>query len=117
MTASSPRRVQRRRSAGWRKPAGAVLVTRPSRWGNPFVVGPERTAAAAVQLYGQWMLGAAQADLLAEARTELAGKTLVCWCRPDAPCHADVLLALVNPSATSNRPSPSSREEYATLVR
>jgi len=108
---TSPRRVQRRRSAGWRKPAGAVVATRPSRWGNPFPVGPQRSAEAAVQLYRHWMLDPAQADLRAQARTELPGKTLLCWCRPDAPCHADVLLALVN------RPSPSSREEYATLMQ
>jgi hypothetical protein len=27
---------------------------------------------------------------------ELAGKDLACWCKPDAPCHADVLLRLAN---------------------
>ncbi|WP_136314449.1 DUF4326 domain-containing protein [Actinomyces procaprae] len=32
----SPRRIQRRRTAGWRMPDGAVYVGRPSRWGNPF---------------------------------------------------------------------------------
>jgi hypothetical protein len=29
-------------------------------------------------------------------RAELAGKTLVCWCKPEHPCHADVLLAIAN---------------------
>ena len=28
---------------------------------------------------------------------ELAGKNLACWCKPGAPCHADVLLELANP--------------------
>lgn len=32
-----PERIQLRRTAGWRKPAGAVTVARPTRWGNPFV--------------------------------------------------------------------------------
>jgi hypothetical protein len=32
-----PERIQLRRSEGWRKPPGAVVVARPSRWGNPFV--------------------------------------------------------------------------------
>jgi len=27
---------------------------------------------------------------------ELRGKNLACWCKPDAPCHADVLLKLAN---------------------
>lgn len=26
----------------------------------------------------------------------LRGHDLVCWCKPDEPCHADVLLALAN---------------------
>lgn len=29
-------RIQRKRTAGWRMPEGAVYVGRPSRWGNPF---------------------------------------------------------------------------------
>jgi hypothetical protein len=28
--------------------------------------------------------------------TELRGKNLACWCKPDQPCHADVLLELAN---------------------
>lgn len=32
----SPQRIQRKRTKGWRMPAGAVYVGRPSRWGNPF---------------------------------------------------------------------------------
>lgn len=34
-----PTRIQLRRTKGWRKPDGAVVVTRPGRWGNPFKVG------------------------------------------------------------------------------
>lgn len=33
-----PRRIQLRRTAGWRKPEGVVNVARPSRWGNPFAI-------------------------------------------------------------------------------
>lgn len=32
---TAPVRVQRRRTAGWRKPEGAVYVGRGSKWGNP----------------------------------------------------------------------------------
>lgn len=31
-----PRRIQLRRTKGWRKPEGVIVVSRPSRWGNPF---------------------------------------------------------------------------------
>lgn len=35
----SPKRIQRRRTAGWRMPEGAVYVGRATKWGNPFTVG------------------------------------------------------------------------------
>lgn len=35
----APQRIQRRRTAGWRMPAGAVYVGRGSMWGNPYRVG------------------------------------------------------------------------------
>ena|SRR3990167_1253827 len=34
-----PKRIQRKRSKGWRMPAGAVYVGRPTKWGNKFRVG------------------------------------------------------------------------------
>ena len=88
---SSPRRIQLRRTAGWRKPPGAVVVSRPSRWGNPFPVGPDRSAAEAVARYRRWI--EPQVD---EVRAALAGRDLCCWCPLGAPCHADVLLELAN---------------------
>jgi hypothetical protein len=32
----SPQRIQLRRTKGWRKPEGAIVVARPSKWGNPY---------------------------------------------------------------------------------
>jgi hypothetical protein len=41
-----------------------------------------------------------QRPSLAEAaRTELAGRDLMCWCPLDEPCHADVLLELARQAA------------------
>lgn len=40
-----PRRIQLRRTAGWRKPEGAVVVARPSRWGNIYEVGSQLQVA------------------------------------------------------------------------
>jgi hypothetical protein len=37
--AGPPERIQLRRTKGWRKPDTAIVVARPSRWGNPYVVG------------------------------------------------------------------------------
>ncbi|MFZ5698560.1 MAG: DUF4326 domain-containing protein [Pseudomonadota bacterium] len=35
----SPQRVRLSRQKGWRKPEGCIVVSRPSRWGNPWAVG------------------------------------------------------------------------------
>jgi len=34
-----PDRIRLSRAAGWRKPEGAVVVARPTRWGNPWKPG------------------------------------------------------------------------------
>lgn len=31
-----PKRIQRKRTKGWRMPSNAVYVGRPTKWGNPF---------------------------------------------------------------------------------
>ena len=36
-----PKRIRLRREKGWRKPEGAIVVARPSKWGNPIRVGSE----------------------------------------------------------------------------
>ena len=89
-----PNRIQLRRTKGWRKPEGAVVVSRPGRWGNPYVVGVHATDRAhAVELYREWLVnGSGALDVLI-----LRGKDLACWCPLDQPCHADVLLELANP--------------------
>lgn len=104
-----PRRVQLRRTKGWRKPEGAVIVSRPSGWGNPFRVGdvyrfhdPDRgivlgvvaNPEAAVLRFRQFL--ARHPDLVAKVREELHGHDLACWCPLDQPCHGDVLLEIAN---------------------
>lgn len=85
------RRIQHRRTPGWRVPPGAVYVGRPGRWGNPYTTGDR---AAAVDQYRQWLT--TQPDLVAAVRRELAGRDLACWCPLDKPCHADVLLTIAS---------------------
>ena len=84
----------RRRS--WEIPAGAVYVGRPTKWGNPFVVGVHGVQGECVRLYEQWLKE--QPALIEQARRELKGKDLVCWCSPLA-CHADVLARTANGEA------------------
>jgi hypothetical protein len=111
MTAQ-PRRVQRRRTAGWRRPENTVIVTRPSRFGNPFKLatgrelGYEQPREAAVEFFRLWLAGdrfmwqAEEADPRREqilaGLPSLRGKDLACYCPEGSTCHADVLLAKAN---------------------
>jgi hypothetical protein len=42
---------------------------------------------------------------LDEARRELGGRDLVCWCPIDQPCHADVLLEIANQESVTSAPN------------
>ena len=119
---AEPKRIQRQRTRGWRLPEGAVVVSRPSKWGNPFKVGEKITrdsplwpyiagtvpggaqgmtsltplmAEQVVAAYQDWLIE--QPHLMLNL-DELAGRDLACWCpipEPGEPdhCHAAVLLA------------------------
>lgn len=69
-----------------------VYVGRPTKWGNPFVIGPDGSRAGVVAKYRGWIVR--QPDLL-RALPELRGKVLGCHCAPQA-CHADILAELAN---------------------
>ena len=93
----SPKRIQRKRTKGWKMPDNAVYVGRPTRYGNPFkigdvhpVFGRPMDADDVCQMY-EWGMVNVKPDL-----SELRGKDLACWCPLDSPCHADILLKLAN---------------------
>lgn len=98
------KRVQMRR--GVKLPPGAVSVARPTRWGNPFVVGASYrlqefpyleltlTRRDAVALFTSWATKRHAAEPL--WLEPLRGHDLACWCPLDGgPCHATVLLELL----------------------
>lgn len=114
-----PKRIQRKRTKGWRMPESAVYVGRPSGWGNPYrldrlsaheyvvlnVDGQEvpdswggRNFAAqwATDRYRDAFTNGTWSTVL--AAEELRGRDLACWCPLDQPCHADVLLEVANPA-------------------
>lgn len=91
---TAPKRIQRQRTKGWRKPQGAVIVDRTSKWGNPFKIGDDNVpdAEAAVSKFESWCT-----EIEADELEELRGKDLVCFCPLDQPCHADILIKWANP--------------------
>lgn len=121
-----PIRVQLRRTKGWRMPENTVKVDRTSRHGNQFVIveyddrfaitrfpddlrfGIDRNEdasfaddlasarAEAVRRYREWLLSDWGNFHREQKVQDLRGKNLACWCPPDQPCHADVLLEVAN---------------------
>jgi hypothetical protein len=94
-----PKRIQRKRTRGWKMPPNTVYVGRPTPYGNPYVVGgkggntfapvPDDAAMAT-----RWFRESSEKlfKRYPEAFSALRGKNLACWCALDQPCHADVLL-------------------------
>ena len=110
-----PERIQLSRKKGWRMPPNTVKVDRSTKWGNPFHthgdgyrMAPELAVQAFRELLaetGAWWpykvrVPKMPPTTVEEARAELWGKNLACWCPPGQPCHADVLLEI------ANRPPP-----------
>lgn len=126
-----PKRVQRKRTRGWRA-EGAAYVGRGTAFGNPWaVVRTDALSGWAVQWAGHANqhrpLGLkdfvpandqrdahalavelyetwvhAHPTLLDRIRRDLAGRDLMCWCAENLACHVDTLLTLANlPERTS----------------
>jgi len=124
---SEPRRIQMARQHPWRaENPDAVIVARPSKWGNPYdwrdiepgvatrdpdtgevsvyvTMGPETARELVVLMFTQRLAGTYGGQdatwtypSIGEIRAALAGKDLACWCPLDQPCHADVLLEMAN---------------------
>ena len=128
----APKRVKLERVAGWRMPPDTVKVSRPGKWGNPFVVwygadsfGVDRwhvsdgschwqadskdaATALAVEKYEHWLRSWLANQIVAPHHVlhELRGKHLACWCDLDKPCHADVLLRYANPERHNDQVKP-----------
>lgn len=118
-----PRRIQRRRTKGWRTPPGAVYVGRPTRFGNPYRLirqdagwivrfgdhgggvgtfhNTYEARRYATEAFRVWINLPEQADTRRLFRQLLQGRDLTCWCplpEPGQPdhCHAAVLLEIAN---------------------
>ena len=115
-----PQRFQRTRNSKPGIPEGAVYVGRPTVWGNPAKIGrwyeiPEdlpdyilntrgrrqvfvKDNSMAVVCFYEYCIDRAIRDPyeFASWLRPLLGRDLCCWCSPDQPCHADVLIWFAN---------------------
>ena len=107
-----PKRIQRKRTKGWKMPPNTVYVGRPTKWGNPFASNfaglrkheQGKVRGSLAERYRAWVNVCNHLSTIDIPRitTELRGKDLACWCplvdkdgKP-VPCHADVLLEIAN---------------------
>lgn len=95
-----PKRIQRKRTKGWRMPAGVVYVGRPGTWRNPFRVGINGvTLESCLSMFRTYAVSRLRDE--PQWLDFLRGKDLACWCKepksgePDL-CHAAILLELAN---------------------
>ena len=114
------KRIQRKRTKGWRMPENSKYIGRPTKWGNPFKLSPDgwilyyKTGKLigtpwcywsvsggfetkdVVELYEMWIKGNLQKDHpylpTPPSIEELKGKDLACFCSLSEPCHVDIIL-------------------------
>ena len=79
------KRIQRKRTKGWRMPINTKYVGRPTKWGNPY---------ATAQEYRDKVVPTLDRGLL---RQEFEGiQFIACWCQLGDECHADAIIEVVN---------------------
>ena len=69
-----------------------VYIGRGGAWCNPFRIGKDGTREEVIEKYREWIL---TQDFLLNNISDLKGKILGCWCKPQA-CHGDVLAELAD---------------------
>lgn len=69
-----------------------VLIDRTTKWGNPYKVGVDGNRNEVIEKYRNYLLN--NKELLNDIE-ELRGKTLGCWCKPNA-CHGDVIKEILD---------------------
>ena len=80
-----------------------VYIGRPGHgqdgyFGNPFVVVRDGTRQEVIERYLEYFLAKIERDSEFRSRVEdLRGKTLGCFCKPEA-CHGDVIVAWLDQS-------------------
>ncbi len=112
--AIQPQRIQLSRRKGFNLQAAskalngldALKCARPSKWGNPFIVGAHGNHQQCVDMFRACMVAVIEKrrDVLvwpeikrmASMVRVIAGKNLACFCPLDQPCHCDVLIELAN---------------------
>jgi hypothetical protein len=84
---------------GWRIPRVVniqkepydISIMRPSKWGNPYIIGRDGDREEVIRKYRVYVIHNKE---LMDSLIELEGKTLGCCCKPKR-CHGDILVELI----------------------
>lgn len=69
----------------------AIYIGRPSLFGNPFVIGIDGTRQEVIEKYLDYFLDKWNTNPQFKREVQaLKGKTLACFCAPEA-CHGDII--------------------------
>ena len=72
-----------------------VPIGRGTLWGNPYKIGRDGTREECINRYRVYVVKRLLIEQgLVDELLKLDGKTLGCYCRPEA-CHGDVLVDLI----------------------
>lgn len=98
-----PKRIQRQRRKGWRKPAGNVInctrgsekYSNPYRIGypDPMITGHTMTRADTLRMY-KWYAAQRKSDNPHWLDDFRRADYAMCFCSEDEDCHVDILLEL-----------------------
>ena len=91
-----PREVDGRWFVAWTGDEMRLAEHKPADWQDIPCENRIEAAQLAPEALRDWLTSKPSAGLLDHARAILRGYNLVCFCRPDWPCHGDVQLELAN---------------------
>jgi hypothetical protein len=91
-------------------PENTIYVGRATKFGNPFIIGKDGTREECLESYKEYMEELIIVDFdvnnliinkmkprwIVLGVPELKGHNLMCFCKEELPCHADLLLKLAN---------------------
>ena len=78
-----------------RKEGHDVYIGRGSKWGNPFLIGPDGNRSTVIKKYESYIKSMISIKKDEYDLNELKGKRLGCHCAP-LPCHGDILKEMID---------------------
>lgn len=68
-----------------------IKICRPSKWGNPFIIGEDGRRKEVLEKYRKYLWG--NKELMSNIMS-LDGEILGCFCKPKA-CHGDIIIETI----------------------